>query len=126
MLFRGGRREADVLLAEFDAVGEGVEDILIAASSCDISDMLFSCLTEVICACKYFSREPAVQIYELGSGIEFSVSKDCVVRRCVCGAETRQVRTISSKESKVVISVLVNDSLYLAGKRKVCDSKLWS
>jgi hypothetical protein len=28
-----------VLLAEFDAVGLGVEDILIAASSCDMSDM---------------------------------------------------------------------------------------
>lgn len=40
MLFRGGLRDADVLLAEFDAVGEGVEDILIAASSCDMSDML--------------------------------------------------------------------------------------
>ncbi len=39
MLFRGGLRDADVLLAEFDAVGLGVEDILIAASSCDISDM---------------------------------------------------------------------------------------
>lgn len=40
MLFRGGLRDAEVLLAEFDAVGEGVEDILIDASSCDISDML--------------------------------------------------------------------------------------
>jgi hypothetical protein len=29
-----------VLLAEFDAVGLGVEDILIAASSCDMSDIL--------------------------------------------------------------------------------------
>ena len=28
-----------MLLAEFDAVGLGVEDILIAASSCDMSDM---------------------------------------------------------------------------------------
>lgn len=40
MLFRGGLRDADVLLAEFDAVGLGVEDILSAASSCDMSDML--------------------------------------------------------------------------------------
>ena len=40
MLFRGGRRDADVLLAEFDAVGDGVDDILIAASSCFMSDML--------------------------------------------------------------------------------------
>jgi hypothetical protein len=40
VLFRGGRRDADVLLAEFDAVGDGVEDILIAASSCFVSDML--------------------------------------------------------------------------------------
>jgi hypothetical protein len=30
----------DVLLAEFDAVGLGVEDIFTAASSCDISDIL--------------------------------------------------------------------------------------
>lgn len=29
-----------MLLAEFDAVGLGVEDILMAASSCDMSDML--------------------------------------------------------------------------------------
>jgi hypothetical protein len=29
-----------VLLAEFDAVGLGVEDILMAASSCDMSDIL--------------------------------------------------------------------------------------
>lgn len=39
MLFRGGLREAEVLLAELDAVGLGVEDILIA-SSCEISDIL--------------------------------------------------------------------------------------
>lgn len=42
MLFRGGLRDAEVLLAEFDAVGLGVEDILIAASSCDMSDILAS------------------------------------------------------------------------------------
>ena len=46
MLFRGGRRDAEVLLAEFDAVGLGVEDILMAASSCDMSDM-FAVETEV-------------------------------------------------------------------------------
>lgn len=46
MLFRGGRRDAEVLLAEFDAVGLGVEDILMAASSCDMSDM-FAVATEV-------------------------------------------------------------------------------
>ena len=40
MLFLGGLRDADVLLAEFDAVGDGVEDILIAASSCEWSDIL--------------------------------------------------------------------------------------
>lgn len=40
MLFLGGLRDADVLLAEFDAVGLGVDDILMAASSCEISDML--------------------------------------------------------------------------------------
>lgn len=42
MLFLGGRRDADELLAEFDAVGLGVEDILIAASSCDKSAILIS------------------------------------------------------------------------------------
>lgn len=43
MLFLGGRRDADELLAEFDAVGLGVEDILIAAaSSCDMSAILIS------------------------------------------------------------------------------------
>lgn len=42
MLFRGGRRDADVLLAEFDAVGDGVEDILIAASSADMSEDISS------------------------------------------------------------------------------------
>lgn len=40
MLFRGGLRDADVLLAEFDAVGDGVEDILISGSSSFMSDML--------------------------------------------------------------------------------------
>lgn len=40
MLFLGGLRDADVLLAEFDAVGLGVDDIFMAASSCEISDML--------------------------------------------------------------------------------------
>jgi hypothetical protein len=40
VLFLGGLRDADVLLAEFDAVGLGVDDILMAASSCEISDML--------------------------------------------------------------------------------------
>lgn len=44
MLLRGGLRDADVLLAEFDAVGDGVEDILISLSvfSCFVfvSDML--------------------------------------------------------------------------------------
>lgn len=42
MLFLGGLRDADELLAEFDAVGLGVEDILIFASSCDISAILIS------------------------------------------------------------------------------------
>jgi hypothetical protein len=36
-----------VLLAEFDAVGLGVEDILIAASSCDMSDIFAVMKTEV-------------------------------------------------------------------------------
>lgn len=42
MLFLGGLRDADELLAEFDAVGLGVEDILIIASSCDMSAILIS------------------------------------------------------------------------------------
>ena len=49
MLFLGGRRDADVLLAEFDAVGDGVEDILIfVASSCDETSDIFSAETSVI------------------------------------------------------------------------------
>jgi len=47
VLFLGGLRDADVLLAEFDAVGLGVDDILMAASSCEISDMLL-CSSEAI------------------------------------------------------------------------------
>jgi len=39
VLFRGGLREAEVLLAELEAVGDGVDDILIAASSCEMSDI---------------------------------------------------------------------------------------
>jgi hypothetical protein len=41
VLFRGGLLDADEPLAEADAVGLGVDDILItdAASSCEISDM---------------------------------------------------------------------------------------
>lgn len=42
MLFLGGLRDADELLAEFDAVGLGVEDILMATSSCDKSAILTS------------------------------------------------------------------------------------
>ena len=39
VLLRGGLREAELLLAEVDAVGDGV-DIILTASSCDISDIL--------------------------------------------------------------------------------------
>lgn len=50
MLFLGGRRDADVLLAEFDAVGDGVEDILMfEASSCDDTSDILSVETVVIC-----------------------------------------------------------------------------
>lgn len=41
VLLRGGLREAELLPADIDAVGEGVDDILIA-SSCDMSDILIS------------------------------------------------------------------------------------
>jgi len=63
VLFRGGRRDAEVLLAEFDAVGLGVEDILMAASSCDMSDML-AVETEVTNfrdACSNKSQDSAVE-----------------------------------------------------------------
>jgi hypothetical protein len=51
-----------VLLAEFDAVGLGVEDILMAASSCDMSDML-AVETEV----KHeFSRRVLQQVPKFG------------------------------------------------------------
>jgi hypothetical protein len=42
VLFLGGLRDAEELLAEFDAVGLGVEDILIFTSSCDMSAILIS------------------------------------------------------------------------------------
>lgn len=41
VLLRGGLREAELLPAEFDAVGDGVE-IILRASSCEISDILIS------------------------------------------------------------------------------------
>lgn len=49
VLFLGGLRDAEVLLAALDAVGLGVEDILMA-SSWDISDkdMSLSSITEAI------------------------------------------------------------------------------
>jgi len=50
VLFRGGRRDAEWLVvdcAEFDAVGLGVDDILMADSSYDISD-ISSLMTTVI------------------------------------------------------------------------------
>lgn len=37
MLFRGGLRDVEVVLAEFEMVGLGVDDILIDPSSGDIS-----------------------------------------------------------------------------------------
>ena len=43
VLLRGGLREAELLPAEFDAVGEGVESIL-RASSCDMSDIFLKLL----------------------------------------------------------------------------------
>ncbi len=49
MLFRGGLRDADVLLAEIDAVGLGVEDIL-DTSSCEMSNIFSSDLTSAICS----------------------------------------------------------------------------
>lgn len=48
MLFRGGLREADVLLAEFEAVGLGVEDILMAESSGDISPIFSFDISDMV------------------------------------------------------------------------------
>ncbi len=40
VLFRGGRRDAGLLLLVADAEGDGVEDIFADPSSCDMSDIL--------------------------------------------------------------------------------------
>jgi hypothetical protein len=48
VLFRGGLREADVLLAEFEAVGLGVEDILMAESSGDMSPILSFDISDMV------------------------------------------------------------------------------
>lgn len=51
MLFLGGRRDADPL-AEMEAGGEGVEDILLPSSSCDMSDM-----ADIVNGAKIVSRK---------------------------------------------------------------------
>jgi hypothetical protein len=48
VLFRGGLRDADVVLAAFEAVGDGLEDILIAASSGEFADIVSFATTDIV------------------------------------------------------------------------------
>lgn len=67
VLLRGGRRDAEVVLvAEFEAVGDGVDDILMSGSSGDMaaistftSTAMFSCdaLSIYQCTASHYSRE---------------------------------------------------------------------
>jgi hypothetical protein len=88
VLFRGGRRDAEVLLAELDAVGLGVEDIFIAASSCDMSDM-FAVETEAARfrdKCSSRCPNPIVadleRLYFLYAERTSGLGKECVFRGC--------------------------------------------
>jgi hypothetical protein len=72
VLFRGGLRDADVLLAEFDAVGDGVEDILISVVSCFVSDMLSFEVVDMI----LFT--PNSLLYSSNSGVSFIVVRQIV------------------------------------------------
>lgn len=47
VLFLGGLREAELILFVADADGDGVDDILLDSSSCDISSIIF--MTAVYC-----------------------------------------------------------------------------
>lgn len=63
MLFRRGFRDADELLAEFDAVGDGDEDILISILSSFMSDtMSFEGVAMIPCVstCPLFLKDPRV------------------------------------------------------------------
>ena len=76
MLLRGGLRDADVLPAEFDAVGDGVEDIFISPSiSCFISDILsFEAVVDMV---PLVSKRP---IYSSQiPGISYRYATDCLL-----------------------------------------------
>lgn len=63
MLLRGGLRDAEVALAAFDAVGLGVEDILIAASSWEMSDIFsVGLVTSVIGVCACLAKNAPIYV----------------------------------------------------------------
>ena len=74
MLFRGGLRDADVLLAEFDAVGDGVEDILISAFSCFESDRLSFDVVDMV-----LSRLIGLYIPHRSWGIVYCCATKCLL-----------------------------------------------
>jgi len=64
-----------VLLAEFDAVGLGVEDILMAASSCDTSDMSRGESEVMFLRDKYSSKSQSQSVIDLGSSFPLLLSQ---------------------------------------------------
>lgn len=67
-----------MLLAEFEAVGLGVEDILMAASSCDRSDICSVALTSAMCDS---APNRPVRVSPIGK-MQFYASKGRGPRRC--------------------------------------------
>lgn len=100
MLFLGGLRDADEVLAEFDAVGLGVEDILIAASSCDIWAIVISgeAVDIVSRQCSnYRSRSP---------GLVYGSPWCKLLRYIVCAASSNSVSVdLASKTRQNVGSI---------------------
>lgn len=94
VLFRGGLRDADVVLAAVDAVGLGVEECLMS-SSCKMSGILVS--TSIFLAPDIPIRYFQICFYSpemcvLGKEV-------CGVRGCVCNVGIRQ--RVYGGESKV-------------------------
>ena len=108
MLLRGGRRDAEVVLvAEFEAVGDGVDDILMSGSSGDMaaistftSTAMFSCdaLSIYQCTASHYSRELSfcvarrdAAVTDCGRSAGGSIDKknECLGKECG-GSRVRQ------------------------------------
>ena len=71
-----------MLLAEFDAVGLGVEDILIAASSCDMSDILSVETVVMCCRAELSNRYSLLRKDTVGARLFFSEALLWSINRC--------------------------------------------